>query len=115
MTKREWLERKKRRKRIRRIRMAIKITVYTLFALLVFGVVWTVAKPLVNKITSDDKKPDNQIVSEAETDQTVDDVLDPQQQGDDGEQQVSAETETQKDDTDVETMPETVDGDKFGW
>lgn len=72
MTKREWLERKKRRKRIRRIRMAIKITVYTLFALLVFGVVWAVGKPLVNMITSDEEP--QQIVSEAENEPQKEDT-----------------------------------------
>lgn len=97
MTKREWLERKRRRKRIRRIRMAIKITVYTLFALLVCGVVWTVAKPLVNKITSDkDKSEDKQIVSEVE------------------DQQVSAEAETQKD-LDSITTPNVTGGGEVGW
>lgn len=74
MTKREWLERKRRRRRIRRIRMAIKITVYTLFALLVFGVVVAVGKPLVRMITSKDDTTDEQIVSELDEDQMSDEM-----------------------------------------
>lgn len=112
MTKREWLERKKRRRRIRRIRMAIKITVYTLFALLVFGVIWAVAKPLVNKLTADDEKPDNQIVSEVEDDKIDDEGVDSQQQVDD--QQVSAEAQTQKD-MDGATTQNAVGGGETGW
>lgn len=66
MTRREILERRKRRKRVRRIRMAIKISVYALFALLVVGVVWGVATPIVKKLKPNDV--DNQeVVATAET------------------------------------------------
>lgn len=60
MTKREYLERKRRHKRIMRIRMAIKIAIYIIFALMVTGLVWAVAKPLVNKLSGDKETVEQQ-------------------------------------------------------
>lgn len=122
MTKREWLERKRRRRRIRRIRMAIKITVYSLFALLVFGVVWAVGKPLVNMITSDEDGTAQQLVSEADDEQIADETKDPiipgtsDNQIDDavtpeneGDLQQSGDENVQQEDADAQT-----DDDKSG-
>lgn len=79
MTKKERLERRRRRKRIRRIRMAIKITVYALFAFLVLSVVWAVGKPLVHMVTRD--KESQQMVSDAQDEQVNDgtDLVPPQE------------------------------------
>ena len=61
MTKREYLERKRRHKRIMRIRMAIKIAVYIIVALMVTGLVWAVAKPLVNKLSGGKETEEQQM------------------------------------------------------
>lgn len=58
--------------------MAIKLTVYTLCALLVFGAVWVVAKPLIGGLGSKEKDTDQQTSAEAEADLELESGTEPQ-------------------------------------
>lgn len=82
LTKKEYYRRKRRHEKIQRIRMAIKLTVYVLFAVLVSSAVWVVAKPLVSKVGEEKETVDQQTSAEAETDLdlSVDEQLLPEEE-----------------------------------